>query len=75
MSHDQTKTTEMSGLKFTVIVPVFNEEAVLPEFHRRLAVVMDSLAMQGEIIYVNDACPPQLHRLESRFSWFPDRSV
>ena len=54
MSHDQTKTTEMSGLKLTVIVPVFNEEAVLPEFHRRLAVVMDSLAMQGEIIYVND---------------------
>ena len=54
MSHDQTKTTKMSGLKLTVIVPVFNEEAVLPEFHRRLAVVMDSLAMQGEIIYVND---------------------
>ena len=54
MSHDQTKTTKMSGLKLTVIVPVFNEEAVLPEFHRRLAVVMDGLAMQGEIIYVND---------------------
>ena len=54
MSHDQTKTTKMSGLKLTVIVPVFNEEAVLPEFHRRLATVMDGLAMQGEIIYVND---------------------
>lgn len=67
MSHDQTKTTQMSDLKLTVIVPVFNEEEVLSEFHRRLAVVMDGLAMQGEIIYVNDGSIDgslsEMHRL------------
>ncbi len=27
----------------SVVVPVYNEEAVLPEFHRRLAAVLDAL--------------------------------
>jgi len=38
----------------SVIVPVFNEEAVLPEFHRRLAAVLDLLQAPAEILYVND---------------------
>lgn len=38
----------------SVVVPVFNEEAVLPEFHRRLAAVLDALPAEAEIIYVND---------------------
>ena len=38
----------------SVVVPVFNEEAVLPEFHRRLAAVLDSLQAPAEILYVND---------------------
>jgi glycosyltransferase involved in cell wall biosynthesis len=38
----------------SVVVPVFNEEAVLPEFHRRLGIVLDSLAEPAEIVYVND---------------------
>jgi polyisoprenyl-phosphate glycosyltransferase len=38
----------------SVVVPVFNEEAVLPEFHRRLDVILNGLAMQAEIVFVND---------------------
>jgi glycosyltransferase involved in cell wall biosynthesis len=38
----------------SVVVPVFNEEAVLSEFHRRLGSVLDSLAAPAEIVYVND---------------------
>jgi glycosyltransferase involved in cell wall biosynthesis len=40
----------------SVVVPVYNEEAVLPEFHRRLAAVLDGLAadLAAEIVYVND---------------------
>ncbi len=40
----------------SVVVPVYNEEAVLPEFHRRLARVLDQLAtaVDAEVIYVND---------------------
>ncbi len=38
----------------SVVVPVFNEEAVLPEFHRRLAAVLDGIGSPAEIVYVND---------------------
>ena len=38
----------------SVVVPVYNEEAVLPEFHRRLAAVLDAVPADAEIIYVND---------------------
>ena len=54
MPEDQRKITDLSGKKLTVVVPVFNEDAVLPEFHRRLAKVLNSLEMQSEIVYVND---------------------
>jgi polyisoprenyl-phosphate glycosyltransferase len=38
----------------SVVVPVYNEEEVLPEFHRRLAAVLDDLAVDSEIVFVND---------------------
>jgi glycosyltransferase involved in cell wall biosynthesis len=38
----------------TVVVPVFNEEEALPEFHRRLAATLDRVAPAAGIIYVND---------------------
>lgn len=38
----------------SVVVPVYSEEAVLPEFHRRLAAVLDGLPADAEIVYVND---------------------
>jgi glycosyltransferase involved in cell wall biosynthesis len=38
----------------SVVVPVYNEEAVLPEFHRRLAEVLDALPGRAEVVYVND---------------------
>jgi len=38
----------------SVVVPVYGEEAVLPEFHRRLGAVLDRLPVDAEIIYVND---------------------
>ena len=38
----------------SVVVPVYNEEAVLPEFQRRLGAVLDALTPWAEVIYVND---------------------
>ncbi len=38
----------------SVVVPLYNEEAVLPDFHRRLAAVLDAIDADAEIIYVND---------------------
>ncbi|NNB42664.1 glycosyltransferase family 2 protein [Pseudomonas chlororaphis] len=38
----------------SVIVCCYNEAHVLPEFHRRLMLVMDTLAVAYEVLYVND---------------------
>ena len=54
MSNDQKIINDDSVQMLTVVVPVYNEEEVLPEFHRRLAKVLDGLILQTEVIYVND---------------------
>ncbi len=37
-----------------VIIPCFNEEAVLPESYKRTKAVLDKLPYDAEIIYIND---------------------
>lgn len=44
----------VTSLLLSIIVPAYNEAEVLPEFHRRLSTVLDSLPLASEIIYVND---------------------
>ncbi len=38
----------------SVVVPAYNEAAVLPEFHRRLCSVLTTLDADWEIVYVDD---------------------
>jgi polyisoprenyl-phosphate glycosyltransferase len=38
----------------SVVVPCFNESAVLPEFQRRLSAVMNGLGLSWDVLYVND---------------------
>ena len=38
----------------SVVVPLFNEEEVLPEFHRRLSAALDTIDAESEIVYVSD---------------------
>ncbi len=38
----------------SVVVPAHNEEAILPELHRRLTAVLDGLNAEWEIVYIND---------------------
>ncbi|HEY3637913.1 MAG TPA: glycosyltransferase family 2 protein [Rhizomicrobium sp.] len=38
----------------SVVVPVFNEEAVIGEFHRRILAALRDLPFPAEVIYVND---------------------
>jgi glycosyltransferase involved in cell wall biosynthesis len=40
--------------RLSVVVPCYNEQEVLPEFHRRLAAVMSALGLSWEVVYVND---------------------
>lgn len=50
----ETQPTGTNKEVLSVVVPAYNEQEVLPEFHRRLATVLQSLAMDYEIVYVND---------------------
>ena len=43
-----------SEVVLSVVVPVFNEAAVIEDFHRRLVAVLDGLAIPSEMLYVND---------------------
>lgn len=38
----------------SIVVPAYDEEEVLPEFHRRICKVLASLPIRTEIVYVND---------------------
>ncbi|MBB5208855.1 glycosyltransferase family 2 protein [Chiayiivirga flava] len=38
----------------TVVVPAYNEAAVLEEFHARLAGVLDALDVDGRVLYIDD---------------------
>lgn len=40
--------------RLSVVVPVYNEEEVLPAFHARLSAVLGTLPCQSEILFVND---------------------
>src|SRR5476651_1691568 len=40
--------------KLSVVIPVYNEEAVLPSLFARLYPSLDALAMPYEIVFVND---------------------
>jgi len=44
----------MEAIRYSVVVPVYQEEAVVQETHRRLTAVLESLGENWELIYVND---------------------
>ena len=67
------RSDSAEGRSLSVVIPAFNEAAVLPAFHERLAGVLDGLEMVSEIIYVDDgshdgtvAILAELRRLDPR---------
>jgi glycosyltransferase involved in cell wall biosynthesis len=54
MQNDSTTIVASSPLLISVVVPAYNEEKVLPEFHRRLVEVFNQLSYVLEVVYVND---------------------
>lgn len=54
--YSEQKVDQLSTVKvvLSVVVPFFNEQEVLPEFHRRLAAVLDEMPERCEIVYVDD---------------------
>ena len=48
-----TESATPIGL-LSVVVPAYNEEAALPQFHSRLSAVLAKISAPSEVIYVND---------------------
>lgn len=44
----------MINPKYSLVIPVYNEETTLPELYRRLSAVMEQLREATEVIFVND---------------------
>ena len=54
MSHDGYDRPAMGGVRYSFVVPVFNERETLPELHRRLVAVVDGLDGDAEFLFVDD---------------------
>jgi polyisoprenyl-phosphate glycosyltransferase len=52
--HESVRPEEAVSVDLTVVVPAYNEQEVLAEFHNRLAAVLDEMCCHAEIVYVND---------------------
>lgn len=52
--------------RVSVVIPLFNEEAVLPALHRRLAAALAALELDWEIVYVDDGSSDGSARLLKR---------
>jgi dolichol-phosphate mannosyltransferase len=66
----RVKPSRRAAALVSVVVPLYDEEQTLPELHRRLHGVLESLECDFEIVYVNDgsrdATPRLLDRLVAR---------
>ena len=47
-------TTHLDGIRYSIVVPVYNEQAVLPVLLRRLDMLMRDLDGVSEVIFVDD---------------------
>jgi glycosyltransferase involved in cell wall biosynthesis len=68
------RTRSVSSSHISIIIPVYNEEAVLPELRKRLRSTFESLSGEFEVIFVDDgssdnsaAMIDQMHLEDPRF--------
>src|SRR5918997_4953847 len=45
----------MTGVRYSFVIPVYNERDTLPELHARVTAVAEGLDGETEIVYVDDA--------------------
>lgn len=57
-----------SSYTMSIVVPAYNEEEVLPEFHRRLTTVLATLSASCEILYVNDGSSDNTLKVINEFA-------
>ena len=57
-----------SNIRYTIIIPVYNEEAVIQETYRRLTWVMKSIGEPYELIFVNDGSRDRTAEMIEKFA-------
>ena len=57
-----------SDVMLSVVVPFFNEEEVLPAFHKRLTAVLDTIQAKTEIVYINDGSTDNSQKIITDFT-------
>jgi polyisoprenyl-phosphate glycosyltransferase len=62
-----TRALPALACALSVVVPVFNEEAVLPAFHARLVETLEALGESWEIVYIDDGSTDATPRLLAEF--------
>ena len=65
MKKDQSMPVSLPNkeIDFSIVIPVYNEEEVMPELLRRVYAVADSISLKTEIILVNDGSADQTREL------------
>ena len=58
----------MDPIRLTVVVPAYNEAEVLPLFHARLVGVLDGMALDTRVIYVDDGSRDDTWRILDRLT-------
>lgn len=65
--------TEVASVTLSIIVPIYNEEQVIPELYRRITGVMEEIGVSWEMVCVNDGSRDRsaqmlmdLHQTDSR---------
>lgn len=53
-TNDQTPLFLPATLTYSVVIPLFNDAQILPELHRRVTMVFESLGESYEFVYVDD---------------------
>ena len=44
----------MKNIDYSVVIPIFNEEEIIPELWRQLSDVLQRLDGSSEVIFIND---------------------
>ncbi|MFS1430865.1 glycosyltransferase, partial [Vibrio splendidus] len=69
ISRPKISTSQINpAVSLSIIVPFYDEQEVLEEFHSRLTKVLDSLPIKSEIVYVDDGSKDSSLELVSSFT-------
>ncbi|WP_339560355.1 glycosyltransferase family 2 protein [Pseudomonas sp. EA_65y_Pfl1_P113] len=61
----------LPATKLTILVPCFNEQCVIMQFHSRLMAIIDRVKIRTEVFYINDGSQDQTAAMIDQFSQDP----